>query len=75
MCTCTEERLSFCTVTSGGLGETVLRLFLGAVTLGMSELSGPGMGDLGAGEEAGILLTRWVVGGEAHALGPPPKKK
>ena len=71
-CTCLEDRVSRCRVVSGDLGETLLRLFLGAVTLGMTELRG-GMGDLGAGDEAGLLLTRWAVAGEVRSLEPPPK--
>ena len=62
-----------CSVVSGDLGETLLRLFLGAVTLGMTEING--MGDMGAGNEAGVLLTRWTVAGQQVALGPVVKKK
>ena len=66
-CDCTAERITHCTVVNGDVGETLLRLFLGAVTLGLTELQG--MGDLGRGDEAGLLLTRWTVNGEAHRLG------
>jgi hypothetical protein len=65
-CTCVENRVSHCTVVHGDLGESLLRLFLGAVTLGVTEIRG--MGDLGAGNEAGLLLTRWVIAGEARTL-------
>ncbi len=67
-CTCVEDRVTECRVVSGDLGETVLRLFLGAVTLGLTELQG--MGDLGKGQEAGVLLTRWTIEGREHALAP-----
>lgn len=72
-CTCVEDRVSHCTVVHGDLGETLLRLFLGAVTLGITELQG--MGDLGAGNEAGLLLTRWVLNGERGSLAPRAKSK
>jgi hypothetical protein len=70
-CDCLEDRITHCTVVNGDVGETLLRLFLGAVTLGLTELKG--MGDLGRGDEAGLLLTRWTVGGQAHALSPPAR--
>ncbi len=72
-CSCVEDRVTDCSVVSGDLGETFLRLFLGAVTLGMTELQG--MGDMGAGNQAGLLLTRWTVDGHQLALGPAPKKR
>lgn len=65
-CTCAEDRVVECRVVSGDLGETLLRLFLGAVTLGMTELQG--MGDMGAGNEAGLLLMRWTVDGQQQVL-------
>ncbi len=72
-CTCVDDRITHCTVVSGDLGESLLRLFLGAVTLGISELHG--MGDLGAGNEAGLLLTRWTIEGNRTALSPLRKEK
>ena len=54
-CTCVEERLHHCSVVHGDVGESLLRLFLGAVTLGITEVMG--MGDLGAGNEAALLVT------------------
>ena len=71
-CECIADRVTQCVVLHGDLGETLLRLFLGAVTLGLTELQG--MGDLGRGNEAGLLLTRWTVNGEPHALSPPAKR-
>lgn len=65
-CNCVEDRVTDCRVVSGDLGETFLRLFLGAVTLGITELNG--MGDLGVGNEAGLLMTRWTVAGEPRSL-------
>jgi hypothetical protein len=55
-CTCVEERLHHCSVVHGDVGESLLRLFLGAVTLGITEVMG--MGDLGAGNEAALLVTK-----------------
>lgn len=67
-CSCEVDRITHCTSVSGALGEGLLRLFLGAVTLGITELQG--MGDLGAGNEAGMLLTRWKIDANTSALGP-----
>lgn len=72
-CECLVNHLVACRVLNGDVGETFLRLFLGAVTLGMTELKG--MGDLGRGDEAGMILIRWRVHGEPLALGPAPKVK
>jgi hypothetical protein len=65
-CECTADRITHCTVLNGDVGETLLRVFLGAVTLGLTEIQG--MGDLGRGDEAGLLLIRWTVNGEMHSL-------
>jgi len=56
---------------SGALGESLLRLFLGAVTLGATEILG--MGDLGAGNEVGLLMTQWEIDGAAQSIAPPQR--
>jgi hypothetical protein len=64
-----------CTQVQGGAAEGLMRLFLAMVTVGITELIGAG--DLGAGNEQGVVLTRWVEGGVEHTLAPTkaPKNK
>lgn len=70
-CTCANDRVSTCAQTSGDVGESLMRVFFALVTAGLTEIAG--MGDLGAGNEQGLVLTRWVEGGVEHTLGPVPK--
>lgn len=62
-CNCGEERLSWCRDLSDAMSETFARMALAFITLGFTELHG--MGDMGAGNEVGVLMTRWQVGGVA----------
>lgn len=65
-CDCGAGRIASCREVSGQLSEGFTRFFLAIVTVGITEIAG--MGDLGAGNESGLLLTRWVVDGEGHEL-------
>lgn len=65
-CDCADGRIASCREVSGQLSEGLTRFFLAVVTVGITEIAG--MGDLGAGNESGLLLTRWVVDGEGHEL-------
>ncbi|MGV3625022.1 MAG: hypothetical protein ACO1OB_29650 [Archangium sp.] len=60
-CTCDTERVLSCRDVRDAMSETFTRFALAFVTLGMTELHG--MGDMGAGNESGVLMTKWVLGG------------
>lgn len=65
-CDCSSGRIASCREVKGDLSEGLTRFFLAVVTVGITEIAG--MGDMGAGNETGLLLTRWVVDGEGHEL-------
>ncbi len=72
-CDCAVDHVERCVDVRGDVGEGLLRVFLGFVSLGLTEFRG--MGDLGSGNELGLLATRWRIAGVERSVAPTVKVK
>ncbi|MFT3708438.1 MAG: hypothetical protein QM817_12370 [Archangium sp.] len=67
-CVCADDHVQWCVeVEQDGLGF-FLRLALGVITLGVTELTGAMKGVGEAHERRGLISTRWTIDGVTHTL-------